>query len=494
MLASPPPVRAATANPDAPRDWSIAPTLGWFIAILLATLFFLDGGIASIRDLVDQDPSGDDDGLGPQAAGPAFVQQEAERQQLPTDDELDEDWGADPTRVAEADGAGDADVHTARTGVEDVCIDGTDASCKRWAMDGFYQGLAAAKRRPARISLWGDSVTAEGYIAGGMRTRISKAHGDGGAGFVFLAKPSRWYQNTAVRQTQSEGWVINSVVHNTAADGLHGYGGAAFTGTAGDTATFKTAKRGAGSKVSRFELYYLASPKGGEVELSVDGEVVQTVDTKADQAGSGYAAVDVDDGAHTLTVRVTRGKVRTFGVTMERGSGVAVDSLGIVSNTAKNMAGINPAHWREQLAHRDADLMMILLGTNESAWLKGAKSFKEYQQRWSRLLASVRKGNPDGSCLVIGTLDAGALVGGKKYVGRTSIDAMIKAERAAAVANGCAFWDSRAYMGGKDSARAWYKKGLMSGDFEHLTKKGGHVLGSGIVEALEAGYAGSRSR
>jgi hypothetical protein len=71
---------------------------------------------------------------------------------------------------------------------------------------------------------------------------------------------------------------------------------------------------------------------------------------------------------------------------------------------------------------------------------------------------------------------------------------MLKVERAAAKAQGCAFWDARAFMGGKDSARTWYKKGLMSGDFAHLTKKGGKVLGGGIVEAVEAGFAGRSSR
>ncbi len=485
---------ATSARQDAPLDWSIAPALGWFVAMMVATLWLLDGSVAGIRALIDEAPGAAVDEVGPRLAGPSFIQHEAARGQLPSEDELDDDWSAAPTRDAEGDAAPADEVQTARTAIEDVCIDGSDDSCKRWAMDGFYEGLATVASRPTRLSLWGDSVTAEGYIAGGMRRRLGKTHGDGGAGFVFLARPSRWYQNTAVRQSQSEGWVINSVVHNTSSDGLHGYGGAAFSGTAGDTATFKTAKSGAGSKVARFELYYLASPRGGEVELSVDGEVVQTVDTSADQAGSGYAAVDVPDGAHQLEVRVTRGKVRIFGVTMERGRGVVVDSLGIVSNTAKNMANLDAAHWAEQLAHRDADLMMILLGTNESAWLKTARSFKEYQRRWSKLLAGVRTGNPDGSCMVIGTLDAGELVDGKKFVGRLAIDKMVAAERAAAVASGCAFWDARAYMGGKDSARTWYKKGLMSGDFEHLTKKGGHVLGSGIVEALEAGYASSKSR
>ncbi|MCA9676547.1 MAG: hypothetical protein KC464_16055, partial [Myxococcales bacterium] len=400
------------------------------------------------------------------------------------------------TDTGDEDDGADDDGPAARTAIEDTCVDGTAASCRRWAMDGFYRALGRARAGTglARISLYGDSVTAEGYIATGMRRRTMKRYGDGGAGFVFLASPSRWYQNQVVRQSQSKGWQIHSIVFNSASDQLHGYGGVSFTGTSGDHVTFKTAKRGPGDAVSRFELYYLASPKGGTADIVVDGEVALTVDSHADTTASAFAGVDLADGAHAIEVRVTRGRLRGFGVTMERASGVVVDSLGVVSNTAKSMGKIDDAHYAEQIAHRDPALVMVLLGANESGWLKGAGAMKQYRQQWEALLARVRKGDPAASCLVLGTLDAGELQDGKHYVARTNIADMIEVERAAAAAQGCAFWDARAFMGGDDAARKWFRKGLMSGDFEHLTSKGGQVIGSGIVEALEAGYAASRSR
>jgi lysophospholipase L1-like esterase len=475
-------------------------TLALF-AVAIGGVLYVRGELGSVRDLVDRSA---EDRAEAHAAGPTFVQKEAVRQQVARDDELDElgDFGPPlgggdgDDRVAEGatdTGDGRDEVKPVRTAIEDVCVDGTEERCKRWAMDGFYDALAASGAQVARISLWGDSVTAEGYIADGMRARLVKQHGDGGTGFVFLAKPSRWYQNTAVRQSQSKGWQVESIIHNANPDRLHGLGGASFTGTRGDSVTFQTAKKGAGSKASRFELYYLANPKGGTAEIRVDGKLEATVDTRADKTASGFATVTMSDGAHKVEVKVTEGKVRAYGVTLERDAGVAVDSLGLVSNTAKNLAEIKGAHWEEQLAHRSADLMMILLGANESAWLGSKASLKEFQDAWEKVLARVRRGNPDGACVVLGTLDAGAMVDGK-YVGRGAIDGMIKAERAAARKHGCAFWDARAYMGGKGSAKAWRKKGLMSGDFEHLTKKGGQVLGGGIVEAVEAGYAARGQR
>jgi len=481
------------------HEWSVAPTLAWFVAILGGALLAFDGGVGGIRALVDREPGADDDELLPQLAGPAFVREEAKRAVLPTDEELDEaldeaieDEPADDQVVAPGETPA---IKPVRAPIEDVCVDGTADACTRWAMDGVYEALGRAEHADgvARMSLWGDSVTAEGYIADGMRLKLAHKYGDGGAGWIFLAKPSRWYQNTAVRQTQSPGWVVHSIIHNGDPDGYHGFGGARFDGTNGDVATFRTAKSGVGAKVARAELWYLAHPQGGEADLYVDGELVQHVDSKADAIGSGFASLDVADGAHTIKVQVTSGRFRAFGMVMERATGAVVDSLGVVSNTAKNLGGIDDAHWREQIAHRDADLMMVLLGANESRWMNGKKALKEYDARWRKVLGRIRGGNPDGACLVIGTMDAGTIEGGK-FVGRPAIDGMIKVQRAVAHAEGCAFWDARAYMGGKDASRAWFKKGLMSGDFEHLTKKGGKVLGSAIVEALEAGYAHHHTR
>jgi hypothetical protein len=473
---------------DRDRDWSIAPTLAVFVVAIVPALA-ITGHWNSVRELIDRAPGVEAEA---QAAGPTFVQQEQHQADVISDDEVDDLAETDNAATDTATGGGaastDDTVKPVKTPIEDSCIDGTDDACKRWAMDGFYDALAHADTSLARTTLWGDSVTAEGYIADGIRARFDRTYDDGGAGFVFLAQPSRWYQNTAARQSQSGSWLINSIVSNETRDHLYGYGGVSFSGTSGDVATVRTAKSGPGSKVSHVEVYYLQSPKGGTADVLIDGEVQATIDSQADTTSSAFTALDVDDGAHEIQVKVTKGKLRGYGVTMDRATGVAVDSLGVVSNTAKAMSSIDATEWREQLGHRKSALMMILLGTNESQWLSGAKAMKEYQTYWAKLLDQMRKGNPDGTCLVIGTLDAGDL-DGDKFVGRASIDAMLGVERKAAKAAGCAFWDSRAYMGGKASSRKWYKKGLMSGDFAHLTKKGGHVLGAGIVEALEAGYA-----
>src|SRR5665647_1355929 len=49
--------------------------------------------------------------------------------------------------------------------------------------------------------------------------------------------------------------------------------------------------------------------------------------------------------------------------------GAVVDNLGVVNATAKQLTRHNLAdHWRNQLAHRGSDLVVVMLGTNEAEW------------------------------------------------------------------------------------------------------------------------------
>jgi hypothetical protein len=63
---------------------------------------------------------------------------------------------------------------------------------------------------------------------------------------------------------------------------------------------------------------------------------------------------------------------------------------------------------------------------------------------------------------------------------------MVAAQRRAAQAHGCAFWDVYSWMGGKGASRDWYRRGLVVKDFQHPTSEGAELL----AEALFAGLVG----
>ena len=351
------------------------------------------------------------------------------------------------------------------------------------ALDAFRAALAAQREgkasRPLRISYFGDSLTADDQITHALRQKLDALLGDGGPGFVWAVPPHPYCQHRAVARMSSGPWRVHGVSSTPAPDKLLGLGGSAESDSGSIRLVAKTA-------VTNIDLHYLAQPRGGVLEVIADGKEIGTVQTTAASKQAAFAQLAIPDGAKKLELRA-RGRVRLFGAALEAAKGVVVDNLGVVNATAKQVATHNmPEHWQKQLAHRDSDLVVIMLGTNEAEWLapRGA-GMAEHEKLFGTLLASVRAANPDGSCLVVSPLDQLAYnVEGMPP--RESIAMMVEAQHRAAAANGCAFWNTYEWMGGKGASRSWYKRGLVVKDFQHPTTNGAHM----IAAALFAGLVG----
>ena len=266
------------------------------------------------------------------------------------------------------------------------------------------------------------------------------------------------------------------------ADRLLGYGGGSVESHGDATARITPSS----AAVTRAEVYYLAQPGGGALDVAVDGKAATTIETGAEAKKASYATVPVGAALAKLDLRAS-GKVRLFGVVLEAERGVVVDNLGVVNATAKSWGQNRRDHWKGQLAHRAPDLLVVMIGTNEAGWLAG-KSLEEHAGVVAALLAPIHAANPTASCLVISPFDqvdherAGLPL-------RPSIAPMVAAQRAAAAAAGCAFWDAQAWMGGPGASRAWRKAGWLTNDFAHPTNEGSHRIADALLAGLLDGYA-----
>ena len=165
--------------------------------------------------------------------------------------------------------------------------------------------------------------------------------------------------------------------------------------------------------------------------------------------------------------------MRLFGIDLENATGAVVDNLGIVSVNVKSCGERERRRTgAAELGHRGADLVMIMIGANEAQWLgPGDQDTKHYQAHYEKVLAPIRKARPDAACLVVSPTDqAEAKDGG--YVSRPVMPLLVDAQRKAAHAQGCAFFSTYDWMGGKGSAAKWFRKGLVGSDFQHLTQQG----------------------
>jgi lysophospholipase L1-like esterase len=236
--------------------------------------------------------------------------------------------------------------------------------------------------------------------------------------------------------------------------------------------------------VSTVDIHYLAQPHGGSFDVVADGTVVTTVATHAAEKHGLFASAALPDGTKHLVLRA-RGRVRLFGASLEARSGAVVDNLGVVNATAKAMHNNNlDEHWRNQLAHRASDLVVIMYGTNEAEWLRPAGAgMAEHEKLFGELLENVRTALPGASCLVVSPLDQ-LDYRDEKMPPRDSIPAMVAAQRRAALAHGCAFWDTYTWMGGKGSSKTWYRRGLVASDFQHPTSEGAELIASALFAGL----------
>ena len=378
--------------------------------------------------------------------------------------------------------------------IEDPCLARQGEACPAHALDPVYRALLRVERKEpgavARVTQFGDSLTADDYIPGRGRARLQAQFGDGGAGFVYAGQPSRWYLLREVEHSAS-GWAVQSIIAGTSRDHLCGLGGAAFeAAAAGPSARFATLRKGPlGDKVSRFDVYYLEQPGGGPLVAQIDDGPEQRIETAGPAARSGFHAITVPDGAHALILRAAGPKVRVFGVTLEReGPGAVVDSLGTVGNAARFLNQIDPAHLAEQLGHRAPSLVIVFLGANEADyWGTDAAAISDYQAGYEKLLAQMRAGAPDAACLVMAPLDTDMEKDGK-LVTKPALPRLVEAQKRAAAAQGCAFWDTFAWMGGRGSMAKWFKRGLSRPDYQHPTIPGGAKVADALYAALLHGY------
>ncbi len=458
------------SEPD--RSWTVTPTLLWFGATLCVLLVMFDGNVTVLAERLTV--KRDDTAARKAAGGPVAAPQ---------------------TRVAEA----DAPDTTAKlpppapgshdTGaLTDACLD--PPACKKFAMDGFYRAVAEARAgklgRAVRVSWYGDSVIADDQMAGRLRERLQAELGDGGPGFVFVVPPHKFNQHGSITRSQSGGWYPHAISTMQTPDGLYGPGGST---AEGDDAR-STIKLAAG-KITNVDLYYLAMPKGGVATVTADGAEIVRADTAGDARTAAWAS-GTTKGAVKFEIKAEH-RVRLFGVDLENATGAVVDNLGVVSVNVKSYANNNADHWQAELAHRSADLIMMMIGANEAEWL-GPKDqdTKAYQTHYEAVLANVRKARPDAACLVVSPTDQAEVVDGD-YRSRPVMPVLVEAQKKAAQAQGCAFYSTYAWMGGKGSAAKWFKHNLVSSDFQHLTKTGADKMSDAVFDALMAGakrYAG----
>ncbi len=373
----------------------------------------------------------------------------------------------------------------ALAGARDVAIEDVTGH----ALDAFYTQLARTENKEpgavTRVLHYGDSVIASDYISGTMRRRLQQRFGDAGHGFVLIANAWQWYFHNDVTHYNSAGWEASRLAGPITLDGLYGVGGVSFRSTAGGVAYFGTSERGSyGRNVSRFDIYYLEQPGGGELEIVRKGEPTLRISTRGEAKVSRVHSVPVADGAALMQLRLG-GNTRAFGVALERDvPGVVYDALGAHACMSAYWKQMDANHWKEQMDLRKPSLIVWQFGTNESDLWK--VDIVEYELNLRLVLGRLKEAAKDASVLVLAPLDRAENAPSGGLQTKSIILKLAAAQQRVARDLGLGFWNTFEAMGGEGSMARWQKTSpkLAGSDLTHPTPAGAAVIGDLLMRAL----------
>jgi len=332
---------------------------------------------------------------------------------------------------------------------------------------------------PLRALHYGDSHVAADEWTGDIREHLQQTFGDGGSGYSIAGRPWNTYRRFDVKSGSTRGWHSDGLV-GRAGDGIYGLGGVSMSTSTPRQSIFLLADG------QRFELYYLQQPGGGAIQIYDNGTPVERISTDGETAPN-YFHYDAEPGQHRLEVEtLEHAPVRLFGWVAEKPTGVTYEALGINGAQASMMLDWNDAVLKSNIERRNPALIVLSYGTNEG----GHKDWtlESYRVMYTHLIERLRRDAPTAAILVIGPPDRSIRVRNKGWVTLDGMDAIVEAERQAALAQGCAFWDQRAKMGGKGSMRQWVQAGMAQSDYTHLTAPGYHMIGDAVFRDLMTEY------
>ncbi|HLG96788.1 MAG TPA: SGNH/GDSL hydrolase family protein [Bryobacteraceae bacterium] len=346
------------------------------------------------------------------------------------------------------------------------------------ALVSFFEQVSRATG-PIRILQYGDSHTASDDWADEMRQDFQHKFGPGGPGFTLPGHPFLGYRRFDSRGASSKGWYTDGLVTRKG-DGVYGLGGISLTAhAAGQTVSLLV-------DCQQLELHYLQQPGGGQLEFSVDGSAVDSIDTNGD-FGPGVYHYTPAAGPHQYLVRtLSAAPVRLFGWVAQNSSGVTYETLGINGAQAGMQLDWNAKILDGEIEDRNPALIVLAYGTNEA--LSKSWAADGYRAALVEVIRRLRQAAPLASILLVGPPDCQYRLRNGKRLPFPHLDEVIEIQRQVALEAGCAFWNWRARMGGPGSVRQWVQAGLAQGDYTHLTGQGYRLVGDMLFSEIISQY------
>jgi lysophospholipase L1-like esterase len=356
----------------------------------------------------------------------------------------------------------------------------------------FLQALSAlsakARDRHVRVLWLGDSHTQYDGWTNALRVVLQTRFGKGGPGFVHIGWSEKKYRHRGVTIRVEGRWRTepqNLISIRKVDDGVFGLGGVRLVPVEGSPrASLEVDAAGVPGKV-RWDLAYRIKDPGDSLVVSASGHKPVTL-SQGDAGAISIRHFTLESPGPGGTIEASpAGSPELFGVAIESSEpGVVVDTLGLNGARISTALALEEAAWVQEASRRQADLVIVAYGSNESS--DGKIDEMKHAALMEQLIGRVRAAAPAADCLVLGPIDRG----GKRY--EEAVEQLNAAQRVAASKAGCAFWSGQLMMGGKGSMTKWEAEDppLAQADLLHLTAKGYDKVGNALAQDLLRAFDG----
>lgn len=350
----------------------------------------------------------------------------------------------------------------------------------------LYQLKGTGKTKISIIHL-GDSHIQADYLTAVVRKNIQFDFGDAGRGLIVPGRVAGTNEPANIRTSSTVNWNVKRCIYPNQPLPI-GIGGITINTSQPDARlTVQMSDPFHDYSFNTVTLFFQKDKTSFNFSIKdTTGQELGFMGPYTEEPFVNYSRITLSHAVNQITMQTLKSteeqrQATLFGIDFENSNdGVLYHAIGV--NGAK-YADYNAAlYFAKQTQGLQPDLFIISLGTNES--LGYPYIDRTFYQQINRLVVSLKEYNPQAKFILVTPPDSFR----RKVKVNPGVEIIRQHIIQYAVENGLAFWDMYKALGGKNSAQAWRKEGLLRPDGVHFTKEAYEYQGNLLYNALMKSY------
>lgn len=253
----------------------------------------------------------------------------------------------------------------------------------------------------------GDSHTAADFMTGELRRLLQAKYGDGGAGYMSAGRPHIGVRSSAFRINASQGWSYEALQQSVDVAKFWLSGFNAIAKEEGETISFKSDTP---FNFDRIEIQALRQPKGGAIEIRLDGvfqsEVSLVGDAREPVVVQLLPERSATDRVREITITTKgEGVVNLSSVAVyNRKTGISYNSVGFPGATVDIVNKFDEVILENELKRLAPQIVVLAFGTNEG--FSDSLDLERYRLSYERAIGKIRRALPNTTIVMMAPPDA----------------------------------------------------------------------------------------